>query len=150
MWPDDESGARVPLLTQSWEVQGGNFVSGGSASTKIKDLLKEIKISPAIIRRMTICCYEAEMNVVMYARRGTMTLEIHPAELVILVEDQGQGIPDIGLAMQEGWSTATEAMRERGFGAGMGLPNIKRNSDDFKIESTVGQGTVLRVAIALT
>jgi serine/threonine-protein kinase RsbT len=150
MSPDNSDSTRVPLLTQSWDVKGGNFVSGGNVSTKIKDLLKEIEISPDIIRRTAICCYEAEMNVVMYARSATMTLEIHPAELVIVVEDQGQGIPDISLAMQEGWSTATEAMRERGFGAGMGLPNIKRNSNKFKIESTVGRGTVLRVSIALT
>jgi serine/threonine-protein kinase RsbT len=150
MLPDNSDSTRVPLLTQSWDVKGGNFISGGNVSTKIKDLLKEIEISPDIIRRTAICCYEAEMNVVMYARSGTMTLEIHPAELVIVVEDQGQGIPDISLAMQEGWSTATEAMRERGFGAGMGLPNIKRNSDKFEIESTVGRGTVLRVSIALT
>lgn len=149
MWPNDADNAHLPLLKQSWEIQGGNFVTAGNVSTKIKDILKEIEISPDIIRRTAICCYEAEMNVVMYATKGLMTLEIHPSELVLLVEDQGQGIPDINLAMQEGWSTATEAMRERGFGAGMGLPNIKRNADNFDIQSRVGQGTVLKVSIAL-
>jgi serine/threonine-protein kinase RsbT len=150
MRPDESSGPRLPLLKQSWEIKGKDFVTGGNVSTKIKDLLKEIEISPEIIRRTAICCYEAEMNVVMYAQRGLMTLEIHPAELVIQVEDEGQGIPNISLAMQEGWSTATEAMRERGFGAGMGLPNIKRNADGFQLKSVVDQGTKLRVSIAFT
>jgi serine/threonine-protein kinase RsbT len=149
MLPDNSDKAHVPLLQQSWDLKGGNFLSGGNVSTKIKALLKEIEISPDIIRRAAICCYEAEMNVVMYARSATITLEIYPSELVIVVEDQGPGIPDLSLAMQEGWSTATQAMQERGFGAGMGLPNIKRNSDIIQINSTVGRGTVLRVSIAL-
>jgi anti-sigma regulatory factor (Ser/Thr protein kinase) len=150
MRPDDRQSDRVPLLKQRWEVQGGNFITAGNVSTKIKDLLKEIQISPDLIRRLAICCYEAEMNIVMYAGKGSMTLEIHSSELVLIVEDQGQGIPDINLAMQEGWSTATEAMREKGFGAGMGLPNIKRNADKFDLTSKLGQGTTLRVSITLT
>ena len=150
MFLQNSHNARIPLLKKAWEIQGGNFLIAGNVSIKIKDLLKEIEISPAVIRRAAICCYEAEMNLVMYARQGVMTLEIHPSELVILVEDAGSGIPDIHLAMQEGWSTATEAMRERGFGAGMGLPNIKKNADDFQIQSAVGQGTHLVITIFLT
>jgi serine/threonine-protein kinase RsbT len=139
-----------PLLTQTYEISGKNFLNAGNASTKIKDILKEIEVAPIIIRRAAICCYEAEMNIVMYAQHGYMILEIYPSELVVRVEDDGPGIPDISLAMKEGWSTATEAMRERGFGAGMGLPNIKRNSDVFQIQSEVGKGTKLRIAISMT
>lgn len=142
--------ARVPLLTQSYKILGSDFINAGHASTAIKDILKEVEVSPQVIRRTAICSYEAEMNVVLYARGGLMTLELYPEELVIRIEDEGQGIPDIGKAMQEGWSTATEAMRERGFGAGMGLPNIKRNSDGFKIESVPGQGTKLQITLSLT
>jgi anti-sigma regulatory factor (Ser/Thr protein kinase) len=146
---DSDDTEATPLLTQSYPVQGGDFLSGGSVSTKIKDLLKEIGLAPDVIRRSAICCYEAEMNVVMYAHHGMMTVEIYPRELVIRVEDEGRGIPDISLAMKEGYSTATEAMRERGFGAGMGLPNMKRNADRFQIKSGVGKGTHLRMAITI-
>ncbi|RJP76028.1 MAG: anti-sigma regulatory factor [Candidatus Zixiibacteriota bacterium] len=145
----DAEGTGKPLLRQGYAVQGGDFLAGGTVSTRIKDLLKEIGLSPALIRRAAICCYEAEMNVVMYARQGTMTVEIHPRELVIRVEDEGPGIPDVELAMQEGYSTATDFMRSRGFGAGMGLPNIRRNADLLEIESVVGRGTSLRAVIRL-
>jgi len=147
---ETRSQVNTPLLTKAYEIEGGNFIKAGTASTRIKDLLKEIGIPTEVIRRAAICIYEAEMNVVMYARRGVMTLEIHPAEVVVRVEDEGPGIPDIGLAMQEGYSTATEAMRESGFGAGMGLPNIKKNSNTFGIHSEVGRGTSLRIGITLT
>ncbi len=147
--PLNEGEIKIPLFTQSYEIAGGNFIDAGNASTRLKDLLKELEISHDIIRRTVICTYEAEMNVVMYARRGRMTLEIFADELVIHVADEGPGIPNIELAMREGYSTATEAMRERGFGAGMGLPNIKKNATDLHISSIVGQGTDLRIAIAM-
>ncbi len=140
----------APLLSQSYEIAGNDFIKAGHASTKIKDLLKEIEVSPSVIRRTAICSYEAEMNIVLYARRGVMFVEVYPDQLVLRVEDEGQGIPDINLAMQEGWSTATDAVRERGFGAGMGLPNIKKHSDNFRIESTDGQGTKLHIVFSLT
>jgi len=110
-------------------------------------MLKELGIDPAIVRRVAIATYEAEMNVVMYAEEATLTLEVTPRTIKILVNDRGPGIPDIDLAMQEGYSTATPEMREMGFGAGMGLPNIRRNSDDFRISSAVGEGTRLEITI---
>jgi anti-sigma regulatory factor (Ser/Thr protein kinase) len=103
----------------------------------------------ALIRRVAIAAYEAEMNTVMYARRATMTLHVTPAEVTIDVRDEGPGIPDIQLAMQEGYSTATAAMREMGFGAGMGLPNIKRNTDEMAITSEVQRGTTLVMKVHL-
>ncbi len=96
---------------------------------------------------MAIAAYEAEMNMVMYAKRGVMTLRIEPMKVEISVEDEGPGIEDIELAMQEGYSTASPEIREMGFGAGMGLPNIKKNSDEFSIASTVGKGTQLSIRI---
>ncbi len=133
----------------AWPVQGADFTNAGRAATSIKDTLKQMGIPASLIRRLAIAAYEAEMNVVMYARRGTMRLRVTPRAVALEVEDEGPGIPDIGLAMQEGYSTATPEMREMGFGAGMGLPNIKRNSDQFDISSQPGMGTHLRVRVDL-
>ena len=104
-------------------------------------------VSNKVIRRVTIATYEAEMNVVWYARKGTLTLSVTPEKLCIRVEDEGEGIADIELAMKEGYSTASTQIREMGFGAGMGLPNIKKNSDEFHIHSVVGRGTFLEICI---
>ncbi len=131
----------VEPFRQSFILQGRNFFNAGRASTAIKSMLQQIGIDQAIIRRVAIAAYEAEMNVVMYAERAVMTFEVTPGAIRIVVEDEGPGIPDINLAMQEGYSTATQEMREMGFGAGMGLPNIRKSTDQLKIESTVGQGT---------
>ena len=122
-------------------------MNAGRASTSIKDTLKELGIAPAMVRRTAIASYEAEMNVVMYARRATMTLSVTPARITIEVNDEGPGIIDLALAMQEGYSTATPEMREMGFGAGMGLPNIRRNSDEFELHSDVGRGTDLSICV---
>lgn len=135
------------LYDQEFEISGGNFSHAGGVSTKIKSVLKQLGVDAGIIRRAAIASYEAEMNVVMYAQAATMRLAVTPSEVEITCEDRGQGIKDIELAMQEGYSTATEEMRELGFGAGMGLPNIKRNSDIFEIASQVGVGTKLRILI---
>jgi anti-sigma regulatory factor (Ser/Thr protein kinase) len=118
-------------------------------STEIKGMLKELGVDAAIIRRVAIATYEAEMNVVMYADQANLTLEVTPRAITITVVDRGPGIPDIELAMQEGYSTATAEMRELGFGAGMGLPNIRRNADEFTITSTVGKGTRLEITVNL-
>ncbi|MCS7316235.1 MAG: ATP-binding protein [Bryobacterales bacterium] len=139
----------MSIFTQRFEVRGRDFTSAGRASTAVKEILKEIGIPPATVRRAAIAAYEAEMNVVLYARRGTLELQVSPAEIRLLVQDEGDGIPDIELAMQEGYSTASEEIREMGFGAGMGLPNIRKNSDEFRIESVVGQGTALDIRIRL-
>lgn len=136
-----------PLFTQRFEIQGRDFVNAGRASSTVKVILREIGIPPAAIRRAAIACYEAEMNVVLYARKGVMELRVRPKDIRITVDDQGQGIPDIELAMQEGYSTASDEIREMGFGAGMGLPNIKKNADQFTIQSVVGKGTTLEIMI---
>jgi len=136
-------------LSQRFEITGGDFSNAGRSSTSIKEILQEIGIDPSIIVRTAIASYEAEMNVVMYAQRGVLTLNITPEKLHLKLEDEGPGIENIDLAMEEGFSTATEEMREMGFGAGMGLPNIKKNADKFKISSIPGQGTTLDITICL-
>lgn len=134
-------------FSHSFVIEGRNFLNAGRASTQIKAMLKELGLDQTIIRRAAIAAYEAEMNVVMYASRATMTFSVTPSKIRILVDDEGPGIPNIATAMQEGYSTATREMREMGFGAGMGLPNIKRNADEFVIESMVGKGTRLDIII---
>jgi anti-sigma regulatory factor (Ser/Thr protein kinase) len=136
-------------IEQKFEIKGGDFGNAGSVSTKIKDKLKEIGIPSSIVRRVAIATYEAEMNIVMYAYHGILNFVLTPQQIKIIVDDKGPGIEDIGLAMQEGYSTATEEMREMGFGAGMGLPNIKKNSDEFEITSQVNKGTKLKIVIYL-
>lgn len=137
------------IFSQRFEIRGGDFSNAGKTSTSIKEILQEIGIDPSIIVRASIASYEAEMNVVMYAQRGTLTLNITPEKLHLKLEDDGLGIENVELAMKEGFSTATEKMREMGFGAGMGLPNIKKNADQFEIFSEPGKGTVLDITIYL-
>jgi len=134
-------------VVRTYEVQAGDFSNAGRASTSIKDTLKDLGLAAPLVRRVAIAAYEAEMNIVMYAQRGTMRLSVTPTAIVLNVRDEGPGIPDITLAMQEGYSTATPQMREMGFGAGMGLPNIKRNSDELTVTSEVGRGTHLSVRV---
>lgn len=136
-------------LSHHFEITGGDFSKAGRTSTSIKEILQEIGIDPSIIVRAAIASYEAEMNVVMYAQKGVLTLNITPKKLQLKLEDEGPGIENIDMAMQEGFSTATEEMREMGFGAGMGLPNIKKNADEFEISSTPGKGTSLKIIICL-
>lgn len=136
-------------LVQEYVIKGWDFNRAGEASCEIKNTLKQIGISADIIRRVAIAAYEAEMNVVMYAQHGVMRCEIDAYQIKITVEDHGPGIVDIELAMQEGYSTATPEMCEMGFGAGMGLPNIKRNTDSFEISSVVGSGTKLTLLFKL-
>lgn len=132
-------------LSRSFEVTGRNFSRAGNASMAVKEILEDIGIDIAVIRRAAVAAYEAEMNLVMYADRGVMNLSVTPNLLYLSVRDQGPGIPNIPLAMQEGYSTATPEMREMGFGAGMGLPNIKKNADRFEIRSEIGVGTSLDI-----
>ena len=134
---------------QEFEVKGGDFLRAGQVSTQIKAILKEIGINHSVIRRIAICAYEAEMNVVMYAQKGKILFSVNPREMQIAIEDEGPGIEDIELAMREGYSTATSEMQEMGFGAGMGLPNIKKNADNFHISSVVGKGTKLQIGVVI-
>jgi len=137
------------VLSQHFEITGRDFSNAGKASTSIKEILQEIGIDSSITVRASIAAYEAEMNVVMYAHRGVLTLNITPEKLHLKLEDEGPGIENTDLAMQEGFSTATDEMREMGFGAGMGLPNIKKNADKFEIFSIPGKGTSLDIIFCL-
>ncbi len=135
------------IFRHSYPVEGGDFSHAGEVSCQIKNLLKEMGVNGQILRRAAIASFEAEMNVIMYAASGTVELTVTPEEIRISIVDEGPGIPDIELAMTEGYSTATAEMRELGFGAGMGLPNIKKNSDTFRLQSKPGLGTWLEFTI---
>ncbi len=136
--------------TESFDIEGGNFNSAGTVSTNIKSVLKKLGLPSDIVRRAAIVCYEAEINVVSYAKKGQVNLTVSPGEVCIEVIDEGPGIPNIELAMQEGYSTADRRIREMGFGAGMGLCNIKNYSDAFEINSQVDKGTHLKMTIGRT
>ena len=137
------------LLQKEFRIQGGDFVTAGESSCMIRNILREIGIDSDIVRRIAIVAYEAEMNVVMYAHHGSMQINVCREEILLTIDDKGPGIANIDMAMQPGFSTATEEMREMGFGAGMGLPNIKKNADVFNITSRVGEGTRLEIKIFL-
>jgi anti-sigma regulatory factor (Ser/Thr protein kinase) len=138
------------LYSETYRIHGNDYTRGGEAAAAAKVVLKELGVDPEVIRRLSIANFEAEMNVIMYAEEGELRLEVLPDAVRVVVADRGQGIEDIELAMQEGYSTATAEMRQRGFGAGLGLPNIKKNSDEFEIQSTPGVGTTLRYVVLLT
>ena len=134
-------------LEWDYEIEGQDFRNAGKVSSKVKEIMKELGFDPDFVRGVAIASYEAEMNVVCHAEKGTLHFAILPEALQIVVKDKGPGIPDIGLAMQEGYSTAPLEIREMGFGAGMGLPNMKKNTDEMNIVSTVGEGTVVEMLI---
>lgn len=134
---------------ETYSVDGTELVAIGEASTRIKSVLKMLGIPSDLIRRAAIVAYEAEMNLVIHGGGGSMKLEISPEHIRIWAMDSGPGIPDIAKAMTEGFSTASEKIREMGFGAGMGLPNMKRNSDRLDLTSEVGKGTTLEAEILL-
>jgi anti-sigma regulatory factor (Ser/Thr protein kinase) len=138
------------LYSAAFEIRGNDYEHGGAVAARIKEILKEIGISPGVTRRLSIANFEAEMNVIMYARRGTLEFEVQADRVRVVVSDEGPGIADIELAMQVGYTTATLEMRTRGFGAGLGLPNIKKNTDEFSIESTPGVGTTLTYSVHLS
>jgi anti-sigma regulatory factor (Ser/Thr protein kinase) len=134
-------------MTFTYEIEGGNFSRAGTASSDIKKALKQLDLDYTIIKRVVVSLYEAEVNIVAHARRGTLTADIDPDRIVMVLDDQGPGIPDIDAAMTAGFSTASSRGREMGFGAGMGLPNIKKNADSLNIQSTVGVGTRLEIVV---
>ena len=138
------------MITEgSFQLIGGNFTNAGEASTQLKHKLAEMGIDEDVIRRTTISTFEAEMNVIIYAAAGWLRYYIAPQYIKIIVEDMGPGIENIALAMQEGYSTAPEWVREMGWGAGMGLPNMKKNTDELKVDSVVGEGTTVGMVINL-
>jgi serine/threonine-protein kinase RsbT len=131
-------------------IEGGNFSGAGNASSEVKKTLKQLGVDSAKIKRIVVALFEAEINVVAHAHAGAITVKILDDRVFMLVEDRGPGIADISRAMQEGYSTASQKVREMGFGAGMGLPNIKRNTDDFKISSVLNEGTKLEMTVYLS
>ena len=132
-----------------FDVDGDNFVSAGEASVQVKKNLRRLGLPPEIIRQVSIALYEGEINMVIHANGGDADVIVYEDKIEIILADKGPGIPDIKLAMQEGYSTATENVRSLGFGAGMGLPNMKRYTDEMKIESEVGVGTTITMCVYL-
>jgi anti-sigma regulatory factor (Ser/Thr protein kinase) len=136
-----------PLYERSFTVVGGNFDNAGEVASNIKTILKQIGLPKDVIRKVALVTYESEINIVSYARKGMIRLRVVPDCIMIEAIDEGQGIPDIEQAMQPGFSTANQKIREMGFGAGMGLCNIKSFSDVFHISSEIGKGTHLKMII---
>ena len=124
-----------------YKVEGGDFNNAGNAASSVKKMLRQIGIDPLLIKKIVVALYEGEVNIVAHAHMGLIKVEVDTEKLKIILEDEGPGIPDIDKAMEEGYSTASPRVREMGFGAGMGLPNMKKNTDEFQIESEVNKGT---------
>ena len=132
-----------------YPVEGGDLIEAGEASSKMKLTLKKLGLPQDVIRRASICMYEGEINMVIHADGGQAEVEVDANQIVIRMTDTGPGIPDVEQAMQEGYSTASNEVRELGFGAGMGLPNIAKNSDQMKIDTKVGVGTTIDLIIRI-
>lgn len=128
-----------------YEVRGDDFSCAGEASGKIKRALKDLGLDAAIVRNVAISVYEGEINMVIHAEGGCIDVQISPEKIEIILADKGPGIPDVDLAMREGFSTAPENIRALGFGAGMGLPNIKKYSDSMSIQTLIGTGTTITI-----
>ena len=137
------------IMNLHYDVKADLLLEAGEASSNVKRNLKQLGISADIIRRIAIAMYEAEINMVIHANGGTIDVEILPDRVYIVLKDTGPGIEDIDKAMEEGFSTANAKARQMGFGAGMGLPNIKKFSDDLKITSELGVGTTVELMILL-
>ncbi len=132
-----------------YDVDGENFTSAGEASVAVKKKLRQLGYPPDVIRKVSIAMYEGEINMVIHANGGAADVEVYDDKIVIILADHGPGIPNVELAMQEGYSTARENIRALGFGAGMGLPNMKKYTDDMKIDTEVGVGTTITMTVDL-
>ena len=137
------------MFREVYPVEAGAFVSAGEVSQSIKQILKKIGIPSSVVRRVSVAAYEVELNLVIHSLGGEMELVVLPDKVELDVRDRGPGIPDIDMAMTEGFSTASDDVRMMGFGAGMELPNMRRNATDFHISPTVGVGTVIEMGFAL-
>lgn len=137
----------MSMLTLRYEVPGDDFTRAGEASSDVKRKLKQLGYNPEAIRKVAIAMYEGEINMVIHAGGGEAVVDIDPRQVHVVLRDHGPGIPDVEKAMQEGWSTAPDNVRNLGFGAGMGLPNIKKYTDEFRIDTTVGEGTTLTMTV---
>lgn len=132
-----------------FDIDGEDFSSAGEASVEMKKKLRQLGFPPDVIRRCSIAMYEGEINMVIHANGGNADVDVYPDKIVIVLEDHGPGIPNVELAMQEGYSTASEQIHNMGFGAGMGLPNMKRYTESLEIETQVGVGTKLTMVVAV-
>ena len=137
------------MIHMSYEVPANDFTRAGEASSNLKSSLKKMGVSPEIVRKVAIAMYEGEINMVIHATGGKIDVTISPEEIEMILKDQGPGIVDIELAMQAGYSTAPDNIRNLGFGAGMGLPNMKKYSDEFNIDSTIGVGTTVTMKVKM-
>lgn len=133
----------------TYEIDGDNFNAAGDASTAVKRVLKKLRLPAQIVRRAVVCMYEGEINMVIHADGGCAVVEVTPDEIIMVLEDHGPGIADVALAMQEGYSTARENIRSLGFGAGMGLPNMKKYTDTMRIDTEVGRGTKVTMTVKI-
>ena len=129
------------MIKETYPVKADDMTCAGDVSARIKRHMKRLGIPSGVMRRVSVCTYEAEINLVIHSDGGQIDFEISEDRIVVRARDVGPGIPDIDKAMTEGWSTASNEVRNMGFGAGMGLPNMKRNADEFAISSVVGEGT---------
>ena len=137
----------MSLLTNTYDVHKGEFETAGDASASIKRKLKQLGVDSAILRRVAVASYEAELNLIIHSLGGQLTMEMNPEHIVLISRDVGPGIADIDKAMQAGYSTAPDNVRSLGFGAGMGLPNMKKNSDTMDIQTVLGQGTTVIMTV---
>ena len=135
------------VITLNYEISPDDFTRAGEASSDVKSKLKQLGVSPEAIRKVSIAMYEGEINMVIHAEGGKITVEISPESIVMILADKGPGIPDIDKAMQAGWSTAPDEVRSLGFGAGMGLPNMKKYSDDMEVKTELGVGTTVTMVV---
>lgn len=141
--------AMSDILKFHFDVDGKDFSSAGEASVIVKKKLRQLGYSSDVIRKVSIAMYEGEINMVIHAGGGIADVEVHEDKIVIILTDHGPGIPDVSLAMQEGYSTARENIRVLGFGAGMGLPNMKKYSDSMDIKTAPGEGTTITMIVNL-
>ncbi|MBE7717909.1 ATP-binding protein [Lacrimispora indolis] len=135
------------MITFHYSISPDDFTRAGEASSDVKSKLKKMGVTPEAVRKVAIAMYEGEINMVIHAKGGDITVNITPDRIEMILNDVGPGIPDIGLAMQAGYSTAPDAVRSLGFGAGMGLPNMKKYSDDMEIDTVIGKGTTIRMVV---
>jgi len=137
------------VIVREYVIPQNDFVVAGEASSDMRKMLNQMGVAPAIVKRASIAMYEAEINAVIHGNGGHAIVEIDGKKVSIHIKDEGPGIADVNLAMQEGWSTATDRIREMGFGAGMGLPNIKKHADHFSLTTEPGVGTTVHIEVYL-
>ena len=137
------------VIALTYEISPDDFTRAGEASSDVKSKLKQLGVSPEAIRKVSIAMYEGEINMVIHAKGGKITVEISPESIVMILADRGPGIPDVEKAMQAGWSTAPDEVRSLGFGAGMGLPNMKKYSDEMEVQTELGVGTTVTMVVKI-